>query len=188
MISKKNKAIDTEFNSQLASATELISLRFEQESQSRAQFEKKFKSLVIETFDSLKRDLEKEISAAPLFSRPAPVFGGQKQGISGLEAKFEGDFEKIENEMREIADAAYQTDAELNKIFDDLLERVTEECDAIKKEKDTTEERILAKLKEVNKVKDEIEEEKKNRERVEETLLGLLETTRSKLIIEGDNS
>lgn len=53
--------------------------------------------------------------------------------------------------------------------------------DQIKKETKETEQTILAQLKQVGKIKDEIYEEKKDRENVEETLLGLLESTCGKL-------
>jgi DNA polymerase III gamma/tau subunit len=62
-----------------------------------------------------------------------------------------------------------------------LLDRVTEENDQIKKEKDSTEQGILEQLKQVNKIRDEIMDEKKDREGVEETLLSLLESTCHKL-------
>ena len=77
-----------------------------------------------------------------------------------LEQSIEADFDKIEHEMKETSANAEQTDQELNKIFDDLIDRVTEENEQIKKEKEATEQRILEQLKTVNKARDDLQEVK----------------------------
>lgn len=164
----RNKEIDHEYMKQLSEATEIINLRFEQEAQARFAFEQKFKSMVNQRFEMLKNDLSKEVQM-------------RNTSIANLEQGFENDFGKIEAEIKDTANSAEQTDSELNKIFDDLLDRVNEEKDQIMKEKDATEAAILDQLKQVSRIKDEILEEKKDRESVEETLLGLLETTCSRI-------
>jgi DNA polymerase III gamma/tau subunit len=124
--------------------------------------------LVNQRFDLLKNDLAKESQM-------------RNASIVNLEQCIENDFEKIETELKDASHNGDQTDQELNKIFDDLLDRVTEENDQIKKDKDATEQNILEQLKHVNKIRDEIADEKRDRENVEETLLSLLESTCGKL-------
>ncbi|CAI2377527.1 unnamed protein product [Moneuplotes crassus] len=137
--------IDQEYTKQLSEAVEIVNLRFEQESQSRAAFEKKFKTIVNQKFELLKSDLLKESQA-------------RNASLMNLEQSIESDFSKIESEIKETAENAEQTDQELNKIFDDLIDRVTEENEHLKNEKESTEQRILEQLKTVNKVRDDLQE------------------------------
>ena len=80
--------------------------------------------------------------------------------LANLEQSIEADFERIESEVKETAENAEQTDQELNKIYDDLMDRVTDENEQIKKEKDIVEQRILEKLKSVNKAREDLEQVK----------------------------
>jgi len=164
----EKRQIEDEFSKNLSEASEIINMRFEQETQSRVGFEKKFRNLVSQRFDLLKNDLNKEIQM-------------RNTSINNIEQSIENDFDKVDGDLKEAAEAAEQTDNELNKIYEDLLDRVTEENEQIKKEKNATEEGILDQLKQVGKIKDEITEEKRDRENVEETLLSLLESTCGKL-------
>lgn len=165
---KEKRQIDEEYYRQLSEATEVINMRFDQEQQARNAFEKKFKQLVNQRFDVLKSDLTKEVQMRNI-------------SITNLEQSIHNGFEKIEQEMKHTAEEAENADIELNKIFDDLIDRVKEEKDQIEKEKNITEEAILDQLKQVGKIKEEIMDEKKDREGVEETLLSLLESICHKL-------
>ena len=131
----------------------MINARFKQEAQARQDFENKFKAIVNDRFDTLKADISKETQT-------------RIASINSLKQCIESDFEKIENEMQETEKAAENTDNELNKIFDDLLDRVNDENDQIKKETSEIEEGLLERLKEVGKIKEEIETEKVDREKL----------------------
>lgn len=80
--------------------------------------------------------------------------------LENLEQWIEQDFDKIDSEIKETALNAEQTDQELNKIFNDLLDRVNEENEQIKKEKEDTEQGILEQLKKISKIREECDEPK----------------------------
>ncbi len=143
--------------------------RFDQEVAARKDLERRMLALIDQKVSGMRGDIAKESKI-------------RYENIEHLESCLEGDFPKLQEEMRNEANEREELDNSVLKRMNEESQKLVDSIQGEKKQREETEEAILEMLRDmVNRIKQELEVEKKERESSEETLLSLLEETCTKL-------